>query len=145
MALKRAVLVRPKNAGELWPQTAGLAGSGWDLASLAMRAAATGDWGATEIFPAVAGWLRRAATGKPAELLCIDRSMRAGAELVDAGDTGAMAKLMLVGDHWRSRLAALWSAIAGEVGSLLSCRKRDSDCNCSTRGPHFYTSAASCR
>jgi hypothetical protein len=50
MALKRAVFVRPKNVGELWPQMAGLAGSGWDLA------------GATEIFPVVAGWLRRAAT-----------------------------------------------------------------------------------
>jgi hypothetical protein len=43
MALKRAVLVHPKNVGELWPQMAGLAGSGWDLAGLAMRAAATGE------------------------------------------------------------------------------------------------------
>jgi hypothetical protein len=51
MALKRAILVRPKNVFELWPQTAGLADSGWDLAGLAMRAAATGGRGATEIFP----------------------------------------------------------------------------------------------
>jgi hypothetical protein len=55
-----------------------------------------------------------------------------------------LAELMLGGDHWRSRLAALRSAIAGEVGSLVSCRKRDSDCNCSSRGPHFYTFGASC-
>jgi hypothetical protein len=43
MALKRAVFVHPKNVGELWPQTAGFAGSSWDLAGLAMRTAATGE------------------------------------------------------------------------------------------------------
>jgi hypothetical protein len=57
MALKRAVYVRQKNVSELWPQMAGLAGSGWDLAGLAVRAAATSECGATEIFPVVAGWL----------------------------------------------------------------------------------------
>jgi hypothetical protein len=88
MALKRAVFVRPKNVSGLWPQMAGLAGSGWDLAGLAMWAAATGECGATEIFPVVAGWLWQAATGEPAELLCMDRAMWAGAELVDAGDSG---------------------------------------------------------
>jgi hypothetical protein len=31
--------------------------------------------------PAADGWLRRAATGEPAELLRVDRAMRAGAEL----------------------------------------------------------------
>jgi hypothetical protein len=48
--------------------------------------------GAAKIFPAVAGWLLRAATGEPAELLCVDRAMRAGAELVDAGDSGAVGR-----------------------------------------------------
>jgi hypothetical protein len=54
------------------------------------------------------------------------------------------AELVLVGDHWRSRCAALWSVIAGEVDSLLSCCKCDSDSNCRTRGPRSYTFAASC-
>jgi hypothetical protein len=48
--------------------------------------------GAAKIFPAVAGWLRWAATGGPAELLCVDRAMRAGAELVDASDSGAVVR-----------------------------------------------------
>jgi hypothetical protein len=43
MALKRAVLVHPKNVGELWLRMAGLSGSGWDLAGLAMRASRP-DW-----------------------------------------------------------------------------------------------------
>jgi hypothetical protein len=43
MTLKRAVLVRPKNVFEVRPQMAGLAGSVWDLAGLAMGAAATGE------------------------------------------------------------------------------------------------------
>jgi hypothetical protein len=43
MALKRRVFVRQKDVGEFWQQMAGLAGSGWDLAGLAMRAAATGE------------------------------------------------------------------------------------------------------
>jgi hypothetical protein len=34
MALKGAVFVHPKNAGELRPQQADLSGSGWDLAGL---------------------------------------------------------------------------------------------------------------
>jgi hypothetical protein len=34
MALKGAVLVCPKNVGELWPQQADLSSSGWDLAGL---------------------------------------------------------------------------------------------------------------
>jgi hypothetical protein len=42
MALKRAVLVRPKNVGELRPQQADLSGIGWDLAGLAMQAGAAG-------------------------------------------------------------------------------------------------------
>jgi hypothetical protein len=54
--------------------------------------------------------------------------MRAGAELAIAVRS---AELVLVGDHWRSRLAALCSAIAGEGDSLLSCCKRVSNCNCS--------------
>jgi hypothetical protein len=71
IALKGGVLVRPKNVGELRPQQADLSGSGWYLAGLAMRGRATGERGATEIFTAVAGWLRLAATGDPADL-CSD-------------------------------------------------------------------------
>jgi hypothetical protein len=71
MALKSGVLVRPKNVGELRPQQADLSGSGWDLVGLAMRAGASGERGDTEIFTAVAGWLRLAATGDPANL-CAD-------------------------------------------------------------------------
>jgi hypothetical protein len=72
MALKGSIFVRPKNVGKLRPQKAGLSGGGWDLAGLAMQAGATGELGATGILPVVAGWLRRAATGDPIELLCID-------------------------------------------------------------------------
>jgi hypothetical protein len=49
--------------------------------------------GAAKIFPVVAGWLWRAATGEPAELLCVDGAMRAGAELVDAGDSGVVRRV----------------------------------------------------
>jgi hypothetical protein len=48
-----------------------------------------------------------AATGEPAELLCVDQAMQAGAELVGAGNSGAAGRALLVGDHWRSRFAAL--------------------------------------
>jgi hypothetical protein len=43
IALKRTVFVHPKNVGDLWLQMAGLSASGWDLAGLAMRAAAPGE------------------------------------------------------------------------------------------------------
>jgi hypothetical protein len=99
MALKRAVLVRPKNVGELWTQMAGLSVSGWDPAGLAMRAAVTGGRGATEIFPV--RWVvllksfRRSLAGfgrRRLGLLCVDRAMRTGAELVDASDSGAVGR-----------------------------------------------------
>jgi hypothetical protein len=39
--------------------------------------------------------------------LIVDWAMRAGAELVGAGDSGAVGRALLVGDHWRSRFTAL--------------------------------------
>jgi hypothetical protein len=148
MALNRAVLVRPKNVGELWSQMASLAGSGWDLAGLAMRAAVTGGRGATEIFPvrwvmllksfrrSLAGFSRQRLGSQPSFSALTGRCglEQSWSTLATAVQS---AELVLAGDHWGNRFAALWSAIAGEVDSLLSCCKRDSDCNCHTRGPHF--------
>jgi hypothetical protein len=47
------------------------------------------------------------------------------AELVKAAQRVRSAKLVLVSYLWRSRFAALWLAIAGQVDSLLPCCKRD--------------------
>jgi hypothetical protein len=59
------------------------------------------------------------------------------AELVEAARTVRPAKLVLVGDRW-SRLAVQWSVTAGQVDSLLSSRRCDSDCNCRAREPRFF-------
>jgi hypothetical protein len=139
MALKRAVFARPKmseNSGcrwltywaaagvlsvrrrELW-RLANEVRCGWGLSGSRWLALAGSDWGAG---------------------LCgLEQSW---STLVIAVRS---AEFLPIGDHWRSRLAALWLAIAGEVGLLFSCRKCGSNCNCSTKWPHFYTFATSCR
>jgi hypothetical protein len=71
---------------------------------------------------------------RPVKLLCTGL-----AELAKACSDDVVGKLVRVGECWRSRPIAVWSVITGQVNSMLSHCRCDSNCNSCAREPRFYT------
>jgi hypothetical protein len=121
-------------------------GSDWGLTKLlcgdwAMRAGTAGEWSAAMILQSEWGAVEISA-GLPLRwqpVMGCQLGDAAIVELAHVSNSGA------VGDRWRSRLAALWSTIAGQVDLLLSCCKRDRDCDCHARELRFCNFTASYR